>query len=267
METIKPKYQEMLLEEYESRCKRNPAYSLRAYARDLNLSPTSLSLILKGKQGLSSFKAKNISDKIGFSEPESQLFCTSVQSCHARSPRARESADVQLRKETFSSTELSLEYFKIISDWYHFAILELTDTKGFKSEPKWIAKKLGISTLEATSAIERLLRLELLTEEKGKLKQTTGYLATPSGIPNRSLKNFHHQLLKKADQAIADQDVKEREVASVILAMDKSDLEWAREEMKNFRRSLLKRLSQKTTKDSLYCFSMQMFNLEQKESA
>lgn len=40
--------------------------------------------------------------------------------------------------------QLSMDQFAIIADWYHFAILNLINTPGFKSDISWIAKRLGL---------------------------------------------------------------------------------------------------------------------------
>ena len=67
---------------------------------------------------------------------------------------------------------MDIEIFKIIGDWYHCAILELTYLSDFKAEPNWIAKKLGIGYLEAKLALERLISLGLLVKENGNYTVT-----------------------------------------------------------------------------------------------
>ena len=55
--------------------------------------------------------------------------------------------------------DLSLDLFRCISDWHHYAILELTFVEGFDSDPKWLASQLGISNAEALYAVDRLLQV------------------------------------------------------------------------------------------------------------
>ena len=50
----------------------------------------------------------------------------------------------------------SQDVFSYMSDWYHLAILELTFVKGFKSEAKWMSRRLGISEAEVKPAVDRL---------------------------------------------------------------------------------------------------------------
>ena len=62
----------------------------------------------------------------------------------------RELARIRLQKTAVPEyQQLQMDTFRVISDWYHFGILELTYLKSFKSDPRWIAKALGITEIEA----------------------------------------------------------------------------------------------------------------------
>src|SRR5690606_1615418 len=90
--------------------------------------------------------------------------------------------------------DLSLEIFRLLSDWYHLAILELTGIKKNNWAFVAIAKKLGISSIQAQSSVELLERLELLEKDKnGKYVKTQLNLLAASDVPNRALRNFHKQ--------------------------------------------------------------------------
>jgi uncharacterized protein (TIGR02147 family) len=127
-----PDYRNLLKEELGKRQKRNPTYSLRSFARDLKMSAASLSKILGNKQGVSSPKAIEISKLLKLGPSETELFCTSVESNHARAKVNRIGALEKLNSEPLREIDLSLDYFRIISDWHHYAILELSEAKGFQ---------------------------------------------------------------------------------------------------------------------------------------
>lgn len=259
----KPDYRELLKRELETRCARNSGYSLRAFARDLGISAASLSLVMGGKQGLSRPRAEKIAKRLGMESRERDFFADLVESQHARSARQRSFASVRLRQYDSAKTTLSLDAFKVMSDWYHLAILELTEVEGFQSSPRWIAKTLGVNEKAIELGIERLKKLELLEEVDGVLRQTEGFLATPSGIPSASIKQFHRQILGKAEIALDRQSVEERDFTTVIFRMNPSDLAWAKEEMKTFRRTLTARLEQNPTGKKVYCLSTQLFGLQE----
>lgn len=257
-------YREILKNEFESRSSRNARYSLRAYSRDLGISPTSLSLILSGQQGLSKTQAEKVARQIGFNADQRRMFIDLVECAHARSSKVRDLARLRLIKHDTSGSSLQLDMFRTIADWYHLAILELTTLSFFKSDAIWIAKNLDITPAQAEQAIERLKKLELLEEVGGVLKQTHGFLATPSGIPDAAIKSFHHQILKKADDAIDSQSVEERDFSAVIFAMDEDDLTWAKDRLREFRRELMGRLESNPKKKSIYCLNLNLFRLGKK---
>ncbi|MGZ3710379.1 MAG: hypothetical protein ACXVBE_01430 [Bdellovibrionota bacterium] len=50
--TITQDYREKIRQAMESRAARNPRYSMRSFAKDLGISPSRLSEVLKGRYGL-----------------------------------------------------------------------------------------------------------------------------------------------------------------------------------------------------------------------
>lgn len=77
-------YREILSREFQKRRERNANYSLRSFARDLDLAPSRLSEILNYKQGLSQEKAKEVCQALPISNYEKEVFLLSVQASHAR---------------------------------------------------------------------------------------------------------------------------------------------------------------------------------------
>jgi transcriptional regulator with XRE-family HTH domain len=55
--------------------KKNSRYSLRAFARDLRVSPSFLSEVLNGKYGISRQLARQIAERLGFDARECDHFC------------------------------------------------------------------------------------------------------------------------------------------------------------------------------------------------
>ncbi len=71
---VHQQYRTYLKSEFESRLGKNKKYSLRAYARDLMLSPQFLSHILSGKKHISVSTAVQISEKLNHSVIEASMF-------------------------------------------------------------------------------------------------------------------------------------------------------------------------------------------------
>ena len=160
--------------------------------------------------------------------------------------------------------QLTLDSFAVVSDWQHYAILELTLIHDFESSPRWIARRLGISENIVVSSIERLQRLDLLSEKNGILRATDSFTASPSGIPSDALKKFHRQLLEKAIASVDFQGVEERDLSHMILAVNRNHLKQAKEEIKKFRRSFDARFGKARKKDQVYCLGISFFRLQEK---
>jgi uncharacterized protein (TIGR02147 family) len=252
-------YQDFLLEEFRSRRTRNPHYSLRAYARDLGMPASKLSQNLRGLCGISVAKAEKIADRLQMRDDEKVLFLALVESQHARSRVARQQAVTALAKiREEKLDELSLEKFSAIRDWYHMAILEMTDIKGFRAEPAWIAEKLGLPLELVQEAVQRLQTLELLKIEDGVWKQTKTDLELPSGVPSRTIREHHKQLLTKAIVAIDQVPVEAREFSSHTFAISMECLPELKNSLRELQRRVTK-LSHGGQKEAVYVLGIQLF--------
>lgn len=252
-------YQDFLLEEFRSRRSRNPHYSLRAFARDIGMPASKLSQNLRGLCGISVAKAEQIAGKLQMRDDERQLFLALVESQHARSRVARQQAVAslqQIRAERID--ELSLEMFSTIRDWYHMAILEMTDIKGFKADPAWICEKLGLPVDLVKEAVGRLTTLGLLAVEGEIWKQTHQDLELPSGVPSRTIREHHKQILTKAIVALDQTAVEKREYSSQTFAFDHTLVGEVKNLVREFQRKV-SRLSHQGQKDSVYVMAMQLF--------
>ncbi len=169
------KYQDFLLDEFRSRRGRNPHYSLRAYARDLEMPASKLSQNLRGLCGISVAKAEKIAEKLQMASGERQLFVALVESQHARSRVARGQARKEVEKlaqqEKLSS--LGIEKFSVVRDWHHSAIMEMLNLDSENPTPENIAGRLNLPQDLVNESISRLLSLEMIgKDEHGVLRPT-----------------------------------------------------------------------------------------------
>lgn len=255
-------YQNFLNNEFLSRKLINSSYSLRAFARDIDISPSSLSLILKGSQGLSVEKAKCIAKNIGMNKEQEGLFCDLVESKHSRNKQKRKDAHQRILNQNKNARGvISLDTFSVISDWFHYAILELMSLKNFKSDSNWIARKLSISVSEVKKAIVRLENQKMVVVEKGVFRATDSDTLSPSDFTSSALKKFHKQILNKAIMAIDEQELNQRDFSSITLAFDSADMKEAKKDILNFRRSFMKKYGSSTEKNTVYNLGISFFRL------
>jgi uncharacterized protein (TIGR02147 family) len=262
MKTQGKNYRDILKDELERRCQHNPRYSLRAFARDLDLSPARVSEILQSKTGLSKERAIEVAKKLGFSASETEYFADLVESEHARSQVKKNLAKIRLNKHENKTHQLvQLDTFKLISDWYHFAILELLTLKCAQHKVSWISESLQISEYEAQSAIERLIRLGFLIVKKGKWLPADENSVTTAEISSDAIRRFHAQILTKAIQALNLQPIEERDFTTLTLAFSRGQMQDAKDELKKLRRDFVKKFGSSEQSDSVYCLAFQFFQL------
>ena len=99
------------------RCKTNPRYSIRSFAKLLKIDPSTLSQILRGKRALTHAVVLKLGTKLGLSPIELSKYLEAA-------PTRRKSANEE-KSPLQQAQELTLDAFQIISDWYHYAIFEL----------------------------------------------------------------------------------------------------------------------------------------------
>lgn len=101
--------------EFIERCRKNPSYSLRAFAKYLNIDQSFLSKLLKGQRSITPDLAAAVGPKLGLKPKQvRELFNSGTASLPG-----------------FLS--LSDDEFELLSEWHHFAILELSKTDDFQT--------------------------------------------------------------------------------------------------------------------------------------
>ena len=159
--------------------------------------------------------------------------------------------------------EISDDLFRIVSDWYYFAILNLFDTEDLRPDAVWISRRLGIASSLAKFALDRLERVGLLVRVKGVLKVESSFVMSTSGIPSSAIRNYHRQILKKAIVALETEPVDERDITGIGLAIDLRDLPDLVAEIRKFRNRIASKYS-RGKRTEVYQLEMALFKISKK---
>lgn len=249
---------DFLNSELDRRKKRNPSYSMRSFARDLALSASRLSEVLKGA-GLSEKRGVEIAKKLKLSFGEKAFWLDLILINTSSNSKVKSFALKRIEKaKKMNRLEAIKEaQFRSVADWYHAAILELTQLGNFNSDVNWIANELGLSLATVSAAVERLKLLNLLSEKTGKLTAHPAAYQTFSETPSAAIRKFHRQILTKSLESIEKDQVGDRLVQSMIVAIPRSQLPLFDQEMKMFLQNFWEKIKN-TEKDDLYSVSLQM---------
>lgn len=217
-------FRKYIQHEFAERSRKNPSYSLRAFAQKLGINHATLSTILNGKRKLTRETALRLGQQLGLSPSElDSLLIEEKQTSSLR------------------YSVLQNDAFNRMADWYFDAILELTLIPDFPMSPKSISSALGISPLQATIALETLESLELL-----KLSANGAYELTNQNTTNildpdytsAANRKYQKAILSKSQEALDLCDRKERDHTSTTLAIDIRDLPRAKKIIAEFRANL-----------------------------
>ncbi len=248
--------------EFEARKKRRPHYSLRAFARDLELSPSALSEYLSGKLTFSEERVMQVAKKIQIKPTQKEHWLDLIKMESSGSKADREVAAVKVRaRSSQEKGNLALDLFKIVSDWYHYALLELIDVNSKYQDHKTAAKALGIDTKTVKESWERLIQVGLAEKTDGVYKASTLATFVGEDIPSAALRNYHAGLISKSLVAQEEQPIEKKEFISIVFSFNSADLKSIKDELYKFEVDLTNRYSQSKNKDSVYCLSTQLFNL------
>lgn len=262
MENEELDYRLFLKHELEIRRRKNPAYSLRSLSRKLDVSAAYLSQIFSGKRVLSESTGFAFAQKLNWPAKRRKLFQNLILYRRAKKIEVKKAILANIRDlSELKFLELAHDEFRLISEWFHFAILELSIVRGFRWDPAWIARRLSISKDQVNSAIERLKRVGLLVEKNGKLvRQNSTYRIRD--IQSEAIRLFHAQNLKKAQLALNQQEFADRDFSGTTLAINRDSLPELKSMIRDFRNQLNHFCEQNRTPDSVYQLSIQLFRLD-----
>ncbi len=243
----------LLQHELIERCRRNPKYSLRAFAKSLGIGPAALSDMLNNKRSITVSTIERLGLALGLNLDEIR----SYQNGNADKNSSHSG------QATLDFQQLSLDTYSIISDWYHYAILELMKTKGFRNNASWISKTLGITKNESNAAVERLVRVGLIKiNDEGQWIDTSGGFSTnivDSKLSSAASKKLQKQILAMSIKALEQLSPEERNHTSMTMAANPKDLPEAIERIKKFRRDLCEFLERDGNVTQVYQLGISLY--------
>ncbi len=255
----------ILKKEFEAHKEKNKKYSLRAFSRDMKMSPGFLSDVLKNKKKLSIDKTLEITQYLGWSLRDSRLLLHTSQLGFVKSKKAKQFLRSEIRNSSTIYAQfdrMKLTSFSPVSDWYYLAIMELSARLDFSDDPNWIATQLAIPIENAKLAIEKLKSsglIELGPDDRWQKTMNSTVRDTPT---SEDIRKFHRQHLQNAVIAIENQTTSERHLSGVTMAINKKKLPQAIELIAEFR-SRMTALLETDKKNAVYHLAIQLFQLDE----
>jgi uncharacterized protein (TIGR02147 family) len=236
---------------------KNPAYTLRSFAKKLGLNSGALSGILSGKRRVSAKLAQKLIEKLSLDPQERHEILNLFPE------RKRHIRDFEQKQTQNQYLQLSADQFHVISEWQHFAILSLMKTKDFRPDSQWIAARLGQPPKTIALALKKLVRLGLISEtSKGEFLRGAPRYRTTDDVSSPALRRAHAQNLVLAQASLDRDPVEARDFTAITLAIDPSKLGAAKELIRKFQDELAE-LVECGEQTEVYKLCVQMFPLTQ----
>jgi uncharacterized protein (TIGR02147 family) len=149
----------------------------------------------------------------------------------------------------------------LLSVWYHYAILELTQVQGFRTDSRWIAKTLGIAVEDVNIALQRLLRLGLLEmSERNHWMDKSGDAEFHSAVLTETACNqMNQELHELAMEAIKRIPSQHRAHRQMVIAFDSRKLPRLKMLADEFMNELRSLASESAARDDVYQVEISFF--------
>lgn len=207
----------------ENAKKKNPLFSLRAFAKKMKISAGGLSSFLAGKTDYSlEMLEKLVYETVSSPEERKNLL---QRYNKLIIEQIRDKKNTNLDSRVLMENEISF-----IQDWYHYALLFLIETKDFKLDILWISKRLGISTSEVEIALTRLITLNLIkVNEDQTVTLLENTVRTSDDVTSKALRTMHRQMLSLASDSLETVPTSLRDITSLTLPVSINNLSKAKE--------------------------------------
>lgn len=257
-------YRKVLHDELQRRMERNNRYSIRGFARDLDVNPAQMVRILNGTRNLSLRMAKKISGQL-FPDRAAQLSFISLVELETTS------ADIDMEKNAeriaamaeliHEMHHLDVETMSKMVTWAHFAVLDLLGIKDPPREISSIAEYLGLEESVVQEIVNTLLESDLIEEGSEGLRKKYAFIACPDGIASSYIKEYHRQMMERAKNALETQGLDRRYFFGLTIGLAPSMYPELVEAAENFFRRIyeIARLSEKSA-EKLYQVNLQVFD-------
>jgi len=262
-------YRDVLKNVYSDRNSVNESYSIRAFAKDLEIAPSTLSEILAGKKNLSSSKAKSVAVKLRLPMWYQQYFSDLVTIQTRSNKLIKEQAAKRLESFDNNNKLKMMNYMtkKAITSWVDLAILEMSYLRGFHACPQYISKKLKVDEEVVKTSLDRLIEIKMLVkDDAGKWADSEPFLSSSDGVTSDSIRVLHLNLLKLFQKKLEEEkNIKNRIMKSAILSVS-SEKKKLIEKVMDEAISKIANIANDSSqdRDEVWCFSTQFMKICEK---
>lgn len=239
--------------------KKKTGYSMRALARDLDISPAFVSSLFSGKKKLPLKMVKSICKRLDI-DSETAL---EIQKKLLPASAALMYATFDKENATYKWQEADKRTLSALRQWFYVAILELVTCKSYDGTVAYIARRLKLSTTSVEVAIRELQALGLISLQEGQYLKSTQHLKISVSKSIHEIRNFHRQMLRKAEEELKDvndEDYEKRLIMGITVSASVEKIAIAKKMLSDSLHEIANFLSDDKG-DEVYHLAGQLFSL------
>ena len=246
-------------------------HSYRWFSKKAGLgSPSYLKHVIDGDRNLTEDTASRFIKALELDHQESKYFNALVRmnQAHSTEERAHWYEVLSALPPYRETRKLERSQYEYYARWYCVPIRELVARADFIEDPAWVAAQLRppIKVSQAREALALLLELGLLTrQDDGSLAQAEPLLSTGPQLRLISLRRFHQQMLRRAEEAMDQVPLDEREVGGVTLRLTAPQYRYMKQRMFELRQEVLQLDGAGAGPEAVYHFAFQLFPVTDRE--
>ena len=265
-------YRKFLQEFYELEKSLDPTFSYRIFAAAIDMDASLLVKILQGKRHVSTKNIETFVQFFRFKEGKAEYFREMVAYGKAKNDeQVRKHFETLQKMRPSSCRELDEARYRYFQQWFYPMIRSALDVFDYRGPEH--AAALGdscipkISASQVENAVDALLQLGLVHRRKdGRIVPTDAHLKTKEHWLSASISDYQKSIAELAHRSIAETPKEERDISTLTMALDSSQIQRIRDIIAEARRSIVNVANSMPSQicDSVYQLNFQLFPMMKK---
>ena len=265
-------YRKFLQEFYELEKSLDPTFSYRIFAAAIDMDASLLVKILQGKRHVSTKNIEAFVQFFRFKEGKAEYFREMVAYGKAKNnEQVRKHFETLQKMRPSSCRELDEARYRYFQQWFYPMIRSALDVFDYRGPEH--AAALGdscipkISANQVENAVDALLQLGLVHRRKdGRIVPTDAHLKTKEHWLSASISDYQKSIAELAHRSIAETPKEERDISTLTMALDSSQIQRIRDIIAEARRSIVNVANSMPSQicDSVYQLNFQLFPMMKK---
>lgn len=261
-------YRKFLRDWYQS-AKQSGRLSYRSFAQRAGLKSINFfKFVMDGTRNLTEDSIRKFATGLKLNKQEAEFFRNLVLYNQATAVDEKNGHYAALmRSRKFSRLKpIEKNQYEYYSDWFHPVVREMVASESWDGTAGWIARRVhpSITTSQAERSIALLERLGFIEKAAdGKWRQAETLISTGAELQSHVVHQYHKMLLDLAKQVMDELPPARRDVSTMTLGVKRERVAEIKNRIQEFRRDILKIVSEDTEPQEVVQLNIQMFPLTQ----